>query len=159
VLFCEQGRVLRPFRTFWLVAALVTAIVGAPRSSWAQWIAYTSNPKNILEGNWQSCPDRRSGVYEERVYDHVVNGAGQFEVHLGPKREFAIFPGVQDEHRDHASPANLLKPYRVVMVGTRARQHWDIPSLKLSLTVTLGGGSTTDCESWYVVLEPLKASE
>ena len=80
----------------------------------------------------------------------------QFEVHLGPRREFAIFTGVQDEHRDHDSPDNLLKPYRVTMEGTRAKQRWEIPSLNLAFTVTLGGGSRTDCESWYILLEPLE---
>ena len=50
------------------------------------------DPRNILEGNWQSCRER-DGQYTERVYDHVVNGVGQFEVHMGPRREFAIFTG------------------------------------------------------------------
>jgi hypothetical protein len=138
-----------------LIGVLCTAaIFGLARLSAAQWISYSSNPRNILEGNWQSCPES-SGRYAERVYDHVVGGVGLFEVHLGPRREFAMFPNVQDGHRAHDSPENLLKPYRVSMQGTRARQRWEIPSLKLALTVTLGGGSTTDCESWYVVLEPL----
>ena len=55
----------------------------------------SSGLKNILEGNWQSCQEMATGRYGERVYDHVVNGVGQFEVHLGPRREFAIFPGVR----------------------------------------------------------------
>ena len=142
-------------RTLSLTAILVACVFLAPRSTEAQWISYTSNPRNILEGSWQSCLDQ-SGRYTERVYDHVVNGVGLFEVHLGPRREFAIFPGVQDDHRDHDSPDNLLKPFRVLMEGGRARQHWNVPSLKVSLTVTLAGGSFSDCESWYVVLEPLE---
>ncbi|HEY7292098.1 MAG TPA: hypothetical protein VH583_19845 [Vicinamibacterales bacterium] len=115
---------------------------------------FTSDPRKILEGSWWSCrePD---GQYGERVYDHVVNGGGKFEVHLGPRREFAIFKGVQDEHRDHDSPENLLKPYRVAMDAGRAKQRWEIPSLNLVFTVSLAGGSRTDCESWFIVLEPL----
>jgi hypothetical protein len=119
-----------------------------------EWISYSSNPRNILEGNWQSCVDR-SGRYAERVYDHVVNGVAQFEVHLGPRREFAIFQGVQDEHREHGTMDNLLKPFRVPSEGSRARQRWEVPLLNLAFTVSLGGGSTTDCESWYILLEPL----
>jgi hypothetical protein len=142
-------------RTLSLTAILVALAFLVPHPTEAQWISYTSNPRNILEGSWQSCLDQ-SGRYTERVYDHVVNGVGLFEVHLGPRREFAIFPGVQDEHRDHDLPENLLKPFRVPMEGGRARQHWDVPSLKVSLTVTLAGGSFSDCESWYVVLEPLE---
>jgi hypothetical protein len=92
------------------------------------------------------------------VYDHVVNGVGQFEVHLGPRREFAIFEGVQDAHREHASPENLLKPFRVIMENGRAKRRWEIAPLNVAFTVTMGGGSRTDCESWYILLEPLDKS-
>jgi hypothetical protein len=138
-----------------LVGVALLAASAAVRASPAQFTSYSRNSRNILEGNWQSCREA-DGQYSERVYDHVVNGVGLFEVHLGPRREFAIFRGVQDDHRDHESPDNLLKPFRVLMEGGRARQHWDVPSLKVALTVTLAGGSFSDCESWYVVLEPLE---
>jgi len=115
--------------------------------------SFSGDPKNILEGNWQSCREA-DGRYSERVYDHVVNGVGQFEVHLGPEHEFAIFKGVQDAHRDHASPENLLKPYVVPVENNRAKQIWDIPSLGLTFTATLAGGSRTDCESWFILLAP-----
>ena len=118
------------------------------------WRPFSNDPRNMLEGNWQSCRDR-DGQYSERVYDHVVNGVGQFEVHMGPRREFAIFKGVQDAHRDHDSPDNLLKPFRVTFENGRARQHWEIASLNLAFTATLAGGSRTDCESWYLLLEPI----
>ena len=88
---------------------MVICTVVAASAAGAQFTSYSKNPKNILEGNWQSCREA-DGSYSERVYDHVVNGVRQFEVHMGPKREFAIFEGVQDEHREHDSPANLLKP-------------------------------------------------
>jgi len=138
-----------------LAGVLLALTLLTPRATEAQWISYSSNPRNILEGSWQSCLDQ-TGRYTERVYDHVVNGVGLFEVHLGPRREFAIFKGVQDQHREHESPENLLKPFRVPMEGGRARQRWEVPSLKVSLTVTLAGGSFSDCESWYVLLEPLE---
>jgi hypothetical protein len=95
----------------------------------------------------------------ERVYDHVVNGGGKFEVHLGPRREFAIFKACQDAHRDHESPDNLLKPFRVALDAGRARQRWEIPSLNLVFTVALAGGSRTDCDSWFITLEPLTVSD
>jgi hypothetical protein len=143
------------FRFLSLTGAVLALTLLTPRATAAQWISYSSNPRNILEGSWQSCLDQ-SGRYTERVYDHVVNGVGLFEVHLGPRREFAIFKSVQDQHREHESPENLLKPFRVLMEGGRARQRWEVPSLKVSLTVTLAGGSFSDCESWYVLLEPLE---
>lgn len=130
----------------------VAALVPAPAS--AQFTAMSRDTRNILEGNWQSCRES-DGQYAERIYDHVVNGS-RFEVHLGPRREFAIFAGVQDAHRDHDSPDNLLKPYRVTLDGGRAKQRWEIPSLNLSFAVNLAGGSRTDCESWYILLKPLE---
>lgn len=133
-----------------LCAAL--ALMTAPAS--AQYTPFTGSSRNILEGNWQSCREQ-DGRYAERVYDHVVNGVAQFEVHLGPRHEFAIFKGVQDAHRDHLSPENLLMPHDVPMDGNKARLRWEIPSLKLAFTVSLAGGSRTECESWFIVLEPL----
>jgi len=148
---------VRSGRLRWTTIGAVLVLAGLwPGSARAQeWISYNSDPKNILEGNWQSC-QQQGGAYAEKIYDHYVNSVPQFEVHLGPRREFAIFKGVQEEHREHNESSNLLKPYRVLMEGSRARQHWDIPSLNLSFTVSLGGGSTTDCESWYILLAPLE---
>ena len=143
-------------RLAWLlIGVCAVSVAAAIPAAAGQFISHARDTHNILDGNWQSCrePD---GQYSERVYDHVVNGLGQFEVHMGPRREFAIFAGVQDAHRDHDSPANLLKPYRVTMDAGRAKQKWDIPSLNLRLTVTLAGGSRTDCESWYIILERLE---
>jgi hypothetical protein len=107
--------------------------------------------------SWKAIGSREAdGRFTERVYDHVVNGVGRFEVHMGPGNEFAIFNGVQDDHREHTSGENLLNPSSVPMESGRASQRWEVPSLGVALTVTLAGGSRTDCESWFVVLEPLK---
>jgi hypothetical protein len=137
-----------------LLSVAAVALLVRPASA-QLFRSFSGNPHNILEGNWQSCREA-DGRYSERVYDHVVNGVGQFEVHLGPYHEFAIFKGVQDEHRDHASPDNLLKPYNVSMRSNRSKERWEIPSLGLAFTVTLAGGSRTDCESWFILLEPLE---
>lgn len=148
---------LSVLRTPWLVSGLFAlAFAFLPRPAATQFVSMSGSPRNILEGNWQSCPEPGTGRYAERVYDHVVNGVGQFEVHMGPRREFAIFKGVQDAHREHESADNLLKPYRVAMEGTRARQRWEVHSLNVAFTVTLGGGSRTDCESWYILIQPLE---
>ena len=143
------------------IAVLVTAVCAAapagigaaPQVS--QFTPFSNDSRNILEGNWQSCrePD---GQYGERVYDHVTGPGGVFELHMGPRREFALFMGVQDAHRDHDGPDNLLKPYRVPLEAGRAKQRWEVPSLNLALTATLAGGSRTDCESWFIVLSPLE---
>jgi hypothetical protein len=132
-------------------AVLLVILVAIPAS--AQFNSFRHDPRVILEGTWQSCQEK-DGSYTERVYDHVVNGVGKFEVHMGPAHEFAIFPGVQDEHRAHTLEDNLLKPYRVPMVDGRAGHTWKIPSLGLIFTVALGGGSFTDCDNWYLTLAP-----
>ena len=144
-------------RFFWLLTGVFAVAFGvASRPADAQlYRPFSNDPRHVLEGNWQSCRDR-DGQYAERVYDHVVNGVGKYEVHMGPRREFAIFAGVQDVHREHDSADNLLKPFRVAMDAGRAKQRWDIPSLNLAFTVTLAGGSRTDCESWFILLEPLE---
>ena len=136
------------------VSAVTIVIVFVAAVASAQFTSYSKNSKNILEGNWQSCREA-DGSYSERVYDHKVNGVPKFEVHMGPKREFAIFSGVQEEHRDHGSPANLLKPYNLDVDGNLASHEWKIPSLNLVFNVSLAGGSRSDCESWYILLSPL----
>ena len=138
-----------------LTGAFAAAWVAAAVPATAQFTSFSHDRRNILEGHWQSCREA-DGRYAERVYDHVVSGVAKFEVHMGPRREFAIFKGVRDEHRDHASAENLLKPYVVVMDSGRAKQRWEIPSLNLAFTVALAGGSRTDCESWFITLEPLE---
>ena len=144
-------------RLAWLLTGVLasTALMAAHPAAGQLFSTFSRDTHNILEGNWQSCRDA-DGRYSERVYDHIVNGIAQFEVHLGPREEFAILKGVQDVHRDHASTENLLSPYRVVTEGGRAKQRWDVPSLNVVFTVTLAGGSRSDCESWFILLEPLR---
>ena len=137
-----------------LTAAALTAVVLVAPSAAAQFTSYSRGSHNILEGNWQSCREA-DGKYSERVYDHVVNGVAKFEVHMGPRREFAIFEGVQEEHRAHDLAANLLQPFRLEVESNLAHHEWKIPSLNLVFTATLSGGSRGDCESWYILLAPI----
>src|SRR5882672_1754163 len=93
-------------RMSWLLSAVRLAAIAAVvtvagvRPAEAQFTPFTHDTRNVLEGNWQSCRER-DGQYAERVYDHAVSGVSKFEVHMGPRREFAIFKGVQEAHRDH----------------------------------------------------------
>ena len=144
----------RPWRqsvVVWIGSAIVLS--ASPASP--QFTSFSHDPRNILEGSWQSCRES-DGRYTERVYDHVVNGVPQFEVHMGPRAEFAIFKGVQEQHRDHASSDNLLSPHQVATEGGRGKQRWEIPALDLVFTAALAGGSRSDCDSWFILLEPLK---
>jgi hypothetical protein len=111
---------------------------------------FTDRSQAMLEGNWQSCRES-DGQYAERVYDGKWPGIGPFELHMGPYHEFALFRGVQDEHRAHESAENLLRPYVIEIVSNRAKQTWDAAGLHLE--VALAGGSREDCESWFVTLK------
>jgi len=140
---------MRVVRGWKLVTALTVAVCLSAAAGSAQFISYGDRSRSILEGNWQSCrePD---GHYSERVYDNTLPGLGAFELHLGPYHEFALFRGVQDEHRPHDSTANLLRPFNVEVFSNRARQSWETAGLRLE--VSLGGGSDDQCESWFLAL-------
>jgi hypothetical protein len=129
--------------------------LGFAGTGYPQFTSFSDRSRAMLEGNWQSCLEA-DGWYSERVYDNVAPGLGRFELHLGPYHEFALFRGVQDEHRDHRSADNLLRPYTVAVIANRASQKWDVAGLHLE--VTLAGGSRADCESWFLTLRTDQAA-
>jgi hypothetical protein len=133
-----------------LIGLTVAAFLGVATLGHAQFRPFSDHTRAMLEGNWQSCrePD---GEYGERVYDGKWPGIEPFELHMGPYHEFAFFRGIQDDHRDHTSSGNLLKPFTVELRGQRAKQSWDVDGLHLE--VTLAGGSREECESWFVTLK------
>jgi hypothetical protein len=133
-----------------LIAGLTVAgCLCVAAAGYSQFVSYTTRSRAILEGNWQSCREA-DGHYSERIYDNALPGIGPFELHLGPYHEFALFRGVQDEHRGHDSTANLLRPFNIEVEANRARHSWDAAGLRLE--VSLGGGSFDDCESWFLTL-------
>lgn len=139
-------------RARWQRIALLTmaASLGAATIGSAQLFRpFTDRSRALLEGNWQSCREA-DGQYAERVYDGRWPGMEPFELHMGPYHEFALFRGVQDEHRDHDSAQNLLKPHTVELVSNNAKHTWEVNGLRLQ--VVLAGGSREDCESWFVTL-------
>ena len=133
-----------------VVAVTVAACLGGAALGRAQFTSFSDHKQAMLEGNWQSCREG-DGQYSERVYDGKWPGIGQFELHLGPYHEFAFFRGIQEEHRDHNSAANLLKPYSLEIRDNSARQVWDVDGMRLN--VALAGGAREQCESWFVSLK------
>ena len=95
---------------------------------------FSDHKRALLEGNWQSCREG-DGQYGERVYDGKWPGFRPFELHMGPYHEFALFRGIQDDHRDHNSADNLLKPYIVEIRANAARQSWDVDGLHLEVAL------------------------
>jgi len=132
-----------------------TVMLGFAAVGYTQFTSSNDRTRSILEGNWQSCRES-DGVYAERVYDGKLPGFGSFELHMGPYHDFALFRGVQDEHRGHDSSDNLLRPHTVELTGTSARQKWDVAGLHLE--VSLAGGSREECESWWVTLRRTDSS-
>jgi len=126
-----------------------TLVIGVAASGLPQFTSFNDRRVAMLEGNWQSCRES-DRTYAERVYDSKLQGLGPFELHMGPYHEFALFRGVQDDHREHSSADNLLRPYTVEVVANAARHSWDVAGLHLE--VALAGGSREDCESWWVQL-------
>ena len=129
---------------------MVMSCFGIATLGHAQFTSLSDRSRAILEGNWQSCRES-DGPYSERVYDGRWPGMGQFELHMGPYHEFALFRGIQDAHRDHQSTENLLRPFNVELHGRSAKQSWDAAGLHVE--VALAGGSREECESWYVTVQ------
>ena len=128
----------------------VAGYLGVAALGHAQFRPFSDHSRALLEGNWQSCRES-DGKYSERVYDGRWAGLVPFELHMGPYHEFALFRGIQDEHRDHRSSDNLLRPFNVELQANTAKQVWDMDGLHLE--VVLAGGSRDDCESWFVTLK------
>jgi hypothetical protein len=127
----------------------LTCCLGAAAAGLCQFTSFSDRSRAMLEGNWQSCRES-DGQYSERIYDSKLPGFGPFELHMGPYHEFALFRSVVNEHRDHNSAGNLLRPFNVEVVGNSARQKWDTAGFRFE--VRLAGGSREDCESWFVTL-------
>lgn len=100
------------------------------------------------QGFWQSCD------HAERILEHRVNGYLVYEVHLGPDSEFGLYAfRVADGDHDHKGPLNLLtSPIADSMETWRGARQWNIPSLKLWVSVVRAGESE-NCDSFYVRIE------
>lgn len=139
-----------------LVPSLTVALcLGAAAVGFSQFTSFNDRRVNILEGNWQSCREPDGG-YAERIYDARLPGFGDFELHMGPYHEFALFRGIQDDHRDHNSRDNLLAPHTVDVVNGFGKHKWDAAGLRVE--ATLAGGSREECESWWVSMRRIDST-
>ena len=145
----------RRVRRFVVGAMAAALTLGTAALGDAQFTPFNDRSRAMLEGNWQSCRELDGG-YAERIYDGKWPGLPPFELHLGPFRDFALFRGIQEEHRDHDSADNLLVPHTVDLESNRAGHTWDVAGLHLE--VVLSGGSREECESWYVRMLPITSS-
>lgn len=129
------------------------------------------DPRAILQGNWQSCREE-DGAYAERVYEHrklvmlkdrSVMWIIDWEFHMGPYHEFALYNSLPTEH-DHFTPLNLLGSQPVVETEYgRGRRQWRVcvencnrsrvNQVNLWVSIILAGGSRNDCESFLIRIE------
>ena len=84
------------------------------------------DPRNILEGNWQSCQQYGRSLRREDL-DHYVNSVPQYRGASRSATGFRHLQGRPGGAPRHESRENLLKPYRVSMEGSRARQQLGNP--------------------------------
>lgn len=125
-------------------------------SAFAQWTPQpTGRAKEILRGNWQSCLEDDGETYTERAYEYRPSPSQPvaWEFHMGPHDEFALFRGSSPMEQGHDTRLNLLRPaYHVFDVETfRGDRTWT--ALNLWINVVAAGGSRTDCQSFYVLIE------
>jgi len=139
-----------------LTTAFTLALsLGGAAVAYSQFTSFNDRRVNILEGNWQSCREADGG-YAERIYDARLPGLGDFELHMGPYHEFALFRGIQDDHRDHNSKDNLLVPHTVDVVNGFGRHKWEAAGLHFE--AALAGGSREECESWWLSLRRIDST-
>lgn len=148
---------LTPWQLFWwtfgLVFMFLTLFCSPAQGQEAHWERVV--PPILHQGNWQSCKDS-DGLWGERVLEHVQLGVYQWELHMGPEDEFALYAQkVDGPDHVHSEQDNLLGPaYRVGDVSTwRGKRNWSVSKLHLWLSITEAGGSRSDCRSFYIRIE------
>jgi hypothetical protein len=135
----------------WQLVAVVTVAtcLGGAALGHAQFTSFSDHKRALLEGNWQSCREGDGRTASESTT--AMARHRPLRAALGPFHEFAFFRGIQDEHRDHNSAGNLLKPYNLEIRANAARQSWDVDGMRLE--IALAGGAREQCESWFVSLK------
>ena len=111
--------------------------------------------ETLASGTWVSCPlDDGSGDYGEKALDYKTKGIPWFEIHYGPRDEFAIFAGNTEEHIAHDDERNLLRPaYHYADVATVAGgRNWSLARLGVSLNVVRLDGSYSECYTFAISL-------
>jgi hypothetical protein len=116
--------------------------------------AFHHDPRKILEGNWYSCRESDGSTASASTTTSSTAAASS-------KCTSARAASSRSSRACRTRTAITNRPTTLQAVPRRdghgrAKQRWEIPSLNLAFTVTLAGGSRTDCESWFIVLEPIE---
>jgi hypothetical protein len=105
-------------------------------------------PPVLHQGWWQSCQA------EERVLEHRVAGHLQWELHLGPADQFALYAfKVDGPDHSHEDSLNLLgTPHHDDLKTWTGGRQWTVPSLRLWLSIVRAGGDV-GCDAFYIRIE------
>lgn len=119
-------------------------------------------PEVLMSGMWVSCPED-DGEYAERARVFSLKGRALFELHLGPRDEFAIFPGELDGHVAHDDERNVLGPaYHYNDLQSATGRNWSSARLGVTFNVIALPPTRPDCYSFQIRLEhtsPLLANK
>lgn len=94
------------------------------------------------------------GDYGEKALDYKTKGVPWFEIHYGPRDEFALFAGNATEHIPHDDERNLLRPaYHYGDLQTVAGgRNWSLARLAVSLNVIALPPTQPECYSFLIKL-------
>lgn len=105
------------------------------------------SPDALLSGHFLSCPEGET--YGERAFQYQQHGTVLFELHMGPRDEFALFKGEFDGDADHAGRLNLLTPaFHYDDVQSRTGRNWS--AYGLHVNVVRVPVSDEDCYGFLV---------
>jgi hypothetical protein len=111
-------------------------------------------PETVMQGSWVSCP-QDDGDYGEKGYVFRFKGRALFELHMGPRDEFALFAGELEEHVPHSDPSNLLGPsYHFNDIQTVAGgRNWSSAQLGVRVNVVAIPPTREECYSFILLVE------
>lgn len=117
-------------------------------------------PNLLLKGAWASCPMSDRDDYTEIAFQHTERGRVIWELHMGPRDEFALFAGEPLEHIAHNDPRNQLTAYHYNDVETlKGGRNWS--TLGMHFNVVRVPDASEDCYSFFVTVtadKPLRVA-
>lgn len=124
-----------------MIALLLVAMLAQTGATWDP-VAFPT----YHSGYWVSCKG------EERVLEHRSLGKFQWELHLGPGSDFALFDHwIEDIEDVHGGSDNLLNG--AVVADTMAgRRTWFVAKHHLWIEVVRAGKPPPGCDSFRVTI-------
>lgn len=120
----------------------------------ATWEPPPHAPGVLHQGTWESCVVTEDGLYAERILEHRQNGALEWELHLGPGSEFALFDHMVNLEGHPHDVDNLLNPYII----TWTAQEWNVEHLALTIVVLRNAEQHENCDAFFITIRTTKVN-